>query len=115
MQKRLLISLTVISGLVWSFVIVLFFFPGDQMKATSHISRAEVTVESKAPQDYGMLVQHLAEIRSPQIRPQSSNITASGGITREWVNEMGTDEFSIDDLLASIKQEQKPPLDSKKE
>ncbi|KGX84244.1 hypothetical protein [Pontibacillus marinus] len=115
MQKRLLISLTVISGLVWSSVILLFFFPGDQLKATSHISRAEVTVETKAPQDYGMLVEHLAEIRSPQVLPHNSKITVSGGITREWVNEMGKDKFSIDDLLASIEQEQKPPLDSKKE
>ncbi|QHE53269.1 hypothetical protein [Pontibacillus sp. HMF3514] len=115
MQKRLLISLTVISGLVWSSVILLFFFPGDQMKATSHVSRAEVTVESKAPQDYGMFVQHLAEIRSPQVRPQNSNITASGGITREWVNKMGKDKFSVDDLLASIEQEKNTPLDSKKE
>ncbi len=112
MQKRLIISLAIISGLVWSSVIALLLLPNEQMTATTHTERLPVTVENKAPQDYVMLVQHLQDIRPAGTTMMSQKISSKAGITREWVNQSGKDKFSIDDLLASLEQEEKSPLNS---
>lgn len=107
MQKRLLLSLTVISGLVWATVVALLMFPDESKNASAHPGRAEITVENKAPSSYSELVTHFSDIRPNQLRASSKYISSNIGITRDWVKDKGKDKFSIDDLLASIKAEPK--------
>lgn len=115
MQKRLLISISILSIAVWLAVIGMLIFPSESLKANHHVENRHLGELEKTNENLDALVKLMNENRTPTISMKKGmeDIEHEGGLTRDWVNQVNkSGVFSIDDLLASLKIKVENPSQS---
>ncbi|MYL34103.1 hypothetical protein GLW05_10890 [Pontibacillus yanchengensis] len=115
MQKRLVLSLSLSSIIVWGVVISMLFVQGETYKVIPHSEKEQYHQMTKASMDPPFLKQEDRNISNNL--SESKQVTKRNieevGLTKEWVAKHTKDRvLSINKLLASLEIYSVNPLSS---
>lgn len=118
MQKKLVLSLSLSSIIVWAIAISILFVQGETYQVISHSEKEQYQQMTKAPMDSDAFLQ--AEKKDSADTAKTTNSKQPTkmsikevGLTKEWVTQHSKNQvLSINKLLATLEIDPKNPLSS---